>query len=155
MDIITYQQRVDVLGSASMVTSAKNSAALAAKASPEHVAPARTSFESSIEESSKGCKSHQTRHRSCSRSRRNRTQKASNLVSTVSMSDTFSSRKARRIRCVESLNLSEFDSDHSSQKARCETYKENKALKVIHHVNDRYKEALEFCTHCLTNTSNW
>lgn len=60
---------------------------------------------------------------------------------------------ARRDSVIEHLNISESDSDHSSQPDRYDTYKKDKELKVIHPVNDQYKEALDFYTYRLENNS--
>lgn len=68
------------------------------------------------------------------------------------MSDTDAGGTAQPMRREERLNLSESDSNHSSQRPAYETFKRDKALKVIWPVEYCYKEALYFRANCLENT---
>lgn len=119
-----------------------------------HEALARSSSESSSEEIYNGRKSRPHHPRTGSCTGRNRNHKSSDLGSTKSTSDTDSGRKAQGNRGRERLNVSESDFDHSNRRADYDTYEKGKALKVISPMNDRYNEALGFCTKHLASTSS-
>lgn len=104
-----------------------------------HNSPAHTSSESSSKESYNGRNSHRVGHRTRCRTLRNRNDKSSESASTVPISDTDSRKKTRRHHRIERLDLSEYDSDHSSQRALQETYKTDKAIEVVCPVNYCYK----------------
>lgn len=73
---------------------------------------------------------------------------------TASRSDINSTIKALGNSPIEPLDLLEAEPDRSSQRDRYKTYKIDNDLKVILPVNDRYKEALDFCTFCMANTAS-
>lgn len=103
LDAINNQREVDVFGSTSMPTGAKEDADVTGKANLVHEAPAQSSSESPSEERYKSFKSRRTHHLPCSCTRGNRTHKSKELECTVSIGDADSSKKAQRYLCVECL----------------------------------------------------
>lgn len=155
MDPITNRGKVEVSGSKSVANRYKKDAVVAADANLVDEAPARASFESSDEEGCKGCRSCQNAHRTCSRIRRNKHHKSSELDSIVSRSDTDTSRKARRYCHVERTDLAESASDYSISRDCYRTHKMAKALEDTSHKNGHYKEGLDFSTYRLPNLWSW
>lgn len=53
------------------------------------------------------------------------------------------------------INLSKLNSNQSTQKARYETNERDMPLELICQVNDRHREALNWCKYCLASSSSW
>lgn len=67
------------------------------------------------------------------------------------MRDTYSDRMAQHNLSVEVPDPFESASDHSSQRARYDIFKMDKALEVVPLVKDRHKNALDCRTYLLAN----
>lgn len=70
------------------------------------------------------------------------------------MSDTESSREAKRKCLVEGLNLSQSECDHSSEKARYQIHKNQTAREIIGSMNDCNKGDLYLNPYSLVGTSS-
>lgn len=69
------------------------------------------------------------------------------------------SRRAIRNSLIDYLNFCESNSKLSGQRPRYETYKKDEELRVLHSLNNRYKEPVYYLTFHIANSvsldNNW
>lgn len=154
MDAVPDQWKVDILRTSSMENCATKDAALAAWASFVPEAPDCTSSEGSSEEGTNYGRSRRAHHCSQSCNRKDRSDRSSDSDLTASKSDTVARRKELCSRCivVKCVKVHRIQIPMNRPKGHITR---KTTPKIIDHVNDCFREALDIQLYLLANTFGW